>query len=163
MSWGPIISGATGSGRAMFRCPGCEIDSLAGSFDIDLKGNRMQCKKCLRIDEIIAFRIVYAPSGHAVVADIVGWASLAFLAWMLVFGLLYSSAAREATAYEASARKSEERLEEIRADEWGKACRRKMAALARALDWRDFPIPERAEDFYQGCLRVYDEGWKGRK
>lgn len=170
MTWTPIISGKTGAGKALFACPKCGKTSDAGKFEINNATKSMQCMSCTHKGAIEAFRVFHAPSGHAEVSDLVTWGLLAvacvavcFAAWMLSFSLLYARASIDAEKDLASAQKSAERLQEIRADERERACRRKMAALARALDWRDFPIPERAEDFYQGCLRVYDEAWSGRK
>lgn len=82
MSWSSLLSGMTGSGRAILACPKCGKDSRASKFDVDAKGQRAQCGACMEIGALEDFRAAasslpaQAPAGFVALTEL-GWAALA--------------------------------------------------------------------------------------
>lgn len=142
----------------MFVCPGCSKDSSSSKFDIDQKTKRMQCRTCLRIDGIEAFRAIplpsRAPSGMISDGALFVTSMLAILAFALVF--CFAPFPRGNAPSPDTARAAEAAWAKL-TEEQAAHCRRKMSALSRALEPGVFPIPEESEAFYEDCMGMYSE------
>lgn len=142
----------------MFACPGCSKDSSSSKFDIDQKTKRMQCKACLRIGDIEAFRAIplpsRAPSGMISDGAVFVGGMLAILAGALVF--CFAPFPRGNQPSPATARAAEAAWAEL-ARERALVCRQQMSALGRALGPDDYSIPKESEAFYEDCMGMYSE------